>query len=86
MPAAFQTKPGQDAVEIVGVGLCEADGQAGVSLDTAAERMAELQDQNGKPLTGQALAKAAQAWADSAGLTVGAATTTSSPDTSGEED
>lgn len=56
----FTLTQNQPAVEIAGVGLLDADHS--VSLDRAAERMVELQDEHGEPLTGPELHDAAGAW------------------------
>lgn len=74
MPPAFKTKKGAPSVEIPGIGVCDEDGQGGVLLERAAPRMAELQNEDGKPLTGKTLEAAAKDWAESADLTVGSAT------------
>jgi hypothetical protein len=63
MPSAFKSK-------IAAVGLVPADGAGGIALERAAVVMSELQDKNGKPLTGDKLDSAARTWADKVGLTV----------------
>jgi hypothetical protein len=66
----LSTKPGHPATEIAGVRRLPADGKGGVLLESAAESMAELQDGDGKPLTGKALVEAAQEFAEMRGLRV----------------
>ena len=67
----FKTLPGSsDPVEINGIGFCGADAKGGVPVETAAVRMHELQNEDGEPLTGKKLAKAAQEWAEPRGLQV----------------
>jgi hypothetical protein len=64
----FKTRKGAPAVEINGVGLIDDDHS--VPLDRAALVMGELQDKNGRPLTGTALRAAAKRWAEAVGLQV----------------
>jgi hypothetical protein len=59
-----------NTVEIAGVGLLPANGKGGVAVEFAAPRMRELQDDNGEPLSGADLGKAAREFAKSRGFTV----------------
>lgn len=69
MPSdAFKTRKGEPPIEIGGVGI--ADDEHGVPLERAAQRMRELQDENGAPLTGKQLLDAANEWAGRTGLVV----------------
>ena len=58
----FTLSENQPAVEIANVGLLDTDHQ--ITLERAAERMPELQDEHGTPLTGPELHDAARAWAE----------------------
>ena len=57
-------------VDIVNVGYCSPHGEKGVSVEHAAQLMHELQDDDGKPLTGKKLETAAKEWADEHGLVI----------------
>lgn len=70
MPAVFKSAKGDPATEIVGVGVVPANGKGGVPVEQAAVTMAELQDKKGKPLSGEALTKAARKFADARGFRV----------------
>jgi hypothetical protein len=69
MGLIFKTKTdaGYDT-EIGGVGTLGAFGKGGIPVERAAETMVELQDKKGKPLTGDALEKAAEAFAEARGI------------------
>lgn len=71
MPPVLRTQKDQPAVSLAGVGLIPANGVGGVLLDRAAGELRELQDADGQPLEGAALKKAAKAFVDDRGLTVG---------------
>lgn len=64
----FIVKKDQAPLEIAGVGLVDSDHP--VPLERAALVMTELQDEDGKPLTGHPLASAAKGWAQKVGLHV----------------
>ena len=68
----LSTKPDHPSTDIAGVRTLPADGKGGILLTEAAQSMAELQDENGKPLTGQALVKAAENFAEARDLRVSA--------------
>ncbi len=56
--------------EIVGVGVAHSRGRGGVTLERGAEKMPELQDALGEPLTGKKLEDAGKAFAEERGLEV----------------
>jgi len=70
MAGVFRTRKGGVAAEIANVGYLGPDANGGVPIDRAAELMAELQDGEGKPLTGTDLTAAAKKWADAHDLDV----------------
>lgn len=72
----FMLKDGQEPVEIAGVGLLE---KAGITLERAAMRMPELQDEHGLALEGQKLRDAAKAWADRVGLALSEPASSNAP-------
>lgn len=68
MPLVFKTaKDTADDVQIAGVGILGAGAAGGVPVHVAAETMTELQDDEGKPLTGSALTAAAKRLAETHG-------------------
>lgn len=60
----FTLSENQPPVEIANVGLLDAAHE--ITLERAAERMPELQDEDGKPLSGPELHDAARAWCEHA--------------------
>jgi hypothetical protein len=64
----FKTRKGEPDVAIIGVGIAD---EAGVPVERAAQTMRELQDDDGKPLSGKQLLDAAKQYADRNGLLVG---------------
>jgi hypothetical protein len=72
VPKVFQSKEDSvDRTEIVGVGVLWPGGEGpGVTLESAAETMSELQDENGDPLKGTALTDAAKEFAEARNLRV----------------
>lgn len=70
MPPVLRTKKDDPAVTLAGAGLLPANGVGGVLLTRAALDLHELQDDDGNPLEGAALKKAAQAFADERGYEV----------------
>lgn len=71
MPLALSTRSGAPSSTIHGVGVLPADGRGGISLTRAAKTMHELQDGDGKPLTGAPLKAAAEKYAKAQNLDVG---------------
>lgn len=71
MPPVFTTKPDAARTEIAGLPVLPADGKGGVLVERAAETRAELQQEDGTPLTGAALKNAAESFADLVGIKVG---------------
>ena len=71
MKAVFRTpKNSTSGVDIVGVGYAGPRGEGEVVVEEAALRMHELQDEEGKPLSGSKLTAAAKEWAAARGLEV----------------
>jgi hypothetical protein len=71
VPKVFRTPAdARSSFELVGVGLLGPAGKGLIVIDDAAAKMSELQDEQGKPLTGKRLEDAAQAFADARGLRV----------------
>lgn len=64
------TNPDQPRTEIEGLPALPGDGKGGITLAQAAETRPELQDGDGNPLTGAALKKAAESFADAVGVQV----------------
>src|SRR6059058_1875180 len=68
MPLVFKTsKDSVYDVTIAGVGVLGASGKGGVPIAQAAETLAELQNEDGEPLTGSALTAAAKRLAETHG-------------------
>jgi hypothetical protein len=71
MPLVIHTPKNQPYdVEIAGVGVVGGSGRGGFTAERVAQVAQELQDDEGKPLTGKKLEDAATAWAESRGLAV----------------
>lgn len=64
------TTPGSEHVEVSGLPLLPADGRGGVPLERAAAVLPQLQDADGKPLSGAALNSAAEALAEDHNLRI----------------
>jgi hypothetical protein len=64
MPLIFRTAQDHPAVTISGVGRLPANGVGGLLVSDAAERMRELQDEAGEPLSGSALKAAGRRFAE----------------------
>jgi hypothetical protein len=56
------------SVELAGVGVIGGSGKGGIPVERAAQRIPELQDDNGDPLSGSQLTAAAKRFADARGL------------------
>lgn len=72
MPKVFQTQEAaHESVELVGVGLLHPSGEGpGISIEEAAHKMSELQDDEGKPLSGKKLEESARNFAEARDLRV----------------
>lgn len=71
MPLVFHTpREHPYDVEIAGVGTVGGQNRGGIPVEHAAAVLHELQDDDGKPLTGAKLEKAANAFAAGRGLAV----------------
>lgn len=70
-PLIFTTDPDYpNTVEIANTGVLAGNGDGGIPVERAARTLHELQGDDGEPLTGQKLERAARAWAEDRGLRV----------------
>jgi hypothetical protein len=71
VPKVFRTTAeARESVTIVGVGVLGPEGSGAISVESAAEVMPELQNDDGQPLKGSELTDAAKEWAEAHDLRV----------------